>query len=205
VTQSLSICLRLGSWSQGPGISVIKHLPSARVMIPGSWDRALHWAPCSVGGLLLLSPSPCLCSLCRIKKRKKKKNELSGTAEILLYHTTFLTSGSQRVVLCPGASGPPGNVKNTVFQGRLGGSVGQASDSWFQLGSWSQGGETEPQHGAYLRFSLSFSLCPPLNNTVFQNSLQTCSISSEDGAEQLVCEQSYGWSWSVLRLANYCP
>ena len=23
----------------------VKHLPSARVMIPGSWVQALHWAP----------------------------------------------------------------------------------------------------------------------------------------------------------------
>ena len=30
----------------GPlGGSVIEHLPSAQGVIPGSWDRVLHWAP----------------------------------------------------------------------------------------------------------------------------------------------------------------
>ena len=28
------------------GGSVIEHLPLAQVMIPGSWDQVLHWAPC---------------------------------------------------------------------------------------------------------------------------------------------------------------
>ena len=36
----------------------VKHLPSAQVMIPGSWDRAPHWAPCSAGSLLLSLPLP---------------------------------------------------------------------------------------------------------------------------------------------------
>ena len=44
----------LGAWVA----QSIKHLPSAQVMIPGSWDRALHQAPCSVGGLLLPLPLP---------------------------------------------------------------------------------------------------------------------------------------------------
>ena len=34
----------------------VKHLPSAQVMISGSWDGALHQAPCSVGSLILLLP-----------------------------------------------------------------------------------------------------------------------------------------------------
>ncbi|XP_034849345.1 sorting nexin-6 isoform X2 [Mirounga leonina] len=37
--------LNLGGRPDG---SVIKHLPSAQVMIPGSWDRAPHRAPCSL-------------------------------------------------------------------------------------------------------------------------------------------------------------
>ena len=36
----------------------LKHLPSAEVMIPGSWDGALCWALCSVGSLLLPLPLP---------------------------------------------------------------------------------------------------------------------------------------------------
>ena len=34
----------------------VKHLPSAQVMIPESWDGAWHGAPCSVGSLLLPLP-----------------------------------------------------------------------------------------------------------------------------------------------------
>ena len=36
----------------------VKWLPSAQVMISGSWDRAPHWAPCSAGSLLLHFPLP---------------------------------------------------------------------------------------------------------------------------------------------------
>ena len=39
----------------------VKPLPSAQVMIPGAWDRVLHWAFRSAGSLLLLiSLSVCL-------------------------------------------------------------------------------------------------------------------------------------------------
>ena len=45
----------------------VEYLPLAQVMIQGSWDRALSWAPCSVGSLLfplLLSLLPAYeCSL----------------------------------------------------------------------------------------------------------------------------------------------
>ena len=37
---------------------MVKHLPSAQVMIPGSWDRALHRASCLEGSLLLPHPHP---------------------------------------------------------------------------------------------------------------------------------------------------
>jgi len=42
------------------GGSVVKHLPSAQVMIPGSWDGAPRRAPCSAGSLLLPLPLPLL-------------------------------------------------------------------------------------------------------------------------------------------------
>ena len=57
---------RGGAW----GAQLVKRLPSAQVLIPGSWDRVLHWALC---------PSPCLCSrsltekIFKKKKRKRKK------------------------------------------------------------------------------------------------------------------------------------
>ena len=35
---------------------LVKPLPLAQVMIPESWDRVSHWAPCSVGILLLSLP-----------------------------------------------------------------------------------------------------------------------------------------------------
>ena len=37
---------------------MVKQWPSAQVMISGSWDQALCWAPCSMGGLLLPLPLP---------------------------------------------------------------------------------------------------------------------------------------------------
>jgi len=36
----------------------VKHLPSAQVMISGSWDGARHQASCSAGSLLLSLPLP---------------------------------------------------------------------------------------------------------------------------------------------------
>ena len=43
-----------GTWL----VQSVKHLPSAQVMIPGSWDGAPHWASCSAGSLLLPPPLP---------------------------------------------------------------------------------------------------------------------------------------------------
>ena len=42
------------------GGSLVKRLPLAQVMFPGSWDRAPHRAPCSTGSLLLPLPLPLL-------------------------------------------------------------------------------------------------------------------------------------------------
>ena len=49
--QLKKICFQ-GAWVA----QSVKHLPSAQVMIPGSWDWAPHWAPCSGGTLLLPLP-----------------------------------------------------------------------------------------------------------------------------------------------------
>ena len=38
------------------GVSVVEHLPLAQGVIPGSWDRVLHWAPCREPA----SPSACV-------------------------------------------------------------------------------------------------------------------------------------------------
>lgn len=35
----------------------VKWLPFAQVLIPGSWDGARHWIPCSVESLLLTLPA----------------------------------------------------------------------------------------------------------------------------------------------------
>ncbi|XP_064427490.1 nucleic acid dioxygenase ALKBH1 isoform X1 [Mirounga angustirostris] len=79
------------------GGSVVKRLPSAQVMIPGSWDRAPHRAPCSAGSLLLPLPLPLLVfllslsltiSLCQTNKKKKilkkkKKREKTQINKIM--------------------------------------------------------------------------------------------------------------------------
>ena len=46
-----------GAWV----VQSVKHLPLAQVMIPRSWDRVPHQAPCSVESLLL--PPPAVLSL----------------------------------------------------------------------------------------------------------------------------------------------
>ena len=45
----------------------VKRLPLGQVMIPGSWDQALHWAPCSAGRLASPFPSASH-SLCQVNK-----------------------------------------------------------------------------------------------------------------------------------------
>ena len=43
-----------GAWV----VQLAKCLPSAQVVIPGSWDQAPHGAPYSMGNLLLPFPLP---------------------------------------------------------------------------------------------------------------------------------------------------
>ncbi|XP_077916718.1 twisted gastrulation protein homolog 1 isoform X2 [Halichoerus grypus] len=56
----IKVVLKIDTIPGRLGGSVVKRLPSAQVMIPESWDRAPHQAPCSAGGLLLLLPLPLL-------------------------------------------------------------------------------------------------------------------------------------------------
>ena len=63
-----------------PGGSVVERLPSAQVMIPGSWDRVPHRGPCREPA----SPSTCVsASLCvspmnkYIKSKKNLKKEMT--------------------------------------------------------------------------------------------------------------------------------
>ena len=55
----------------------IKHLPSARVMIPGFWNQASCLAPDSVGNLLLPLPLPLSVLLSFSNKILKKKETLT--------------------------------------------------------------------------------------------------------------------------------
>ena len=50
----LKVKLFRGVWAA----QSVKCLPSVQIMISGSWDGALCWAPCSVGSLLLPLPLP---------------------------------------------------------------------------------------------------------------------------------------------------
>ena len=67
----------VGTWVA----QVVKHLPSAQVMILGSWDRAPHHAPCSAGSLLstLPLPLPPAHALALSEINKILKNKVLGT------------------------------------------------------------------------------------------------------------------------------
>ena len=49
--------LKISSWVAWVS-QLVKHPPLAQVMIPGSWEGALHWASCSAGSPLLSLPLP---------------------------------------------------------------------------------------------------------------------------------------------------
>ena len=97
---------------------LVKPLPSAQVMIPGSWDQVPHRAPCSAGSLLLSLPLPaslpaCVYSLSlslsgkqiKILKTKKQKNkhlccrdtEVNKTAHALTTQSLYSTTGVKEV------------------------------------------------------------------------------------------------------------
>ena len=67
------------------GAQSVKCLLLAQVMIPGSWDRALSWAPCSAGSLLLPLPHPSAHSLSlplKYIKALKESNWTKGDWEL---------------------------------------------------------------------------------------------------------------------------
>ena len=81
-------------------------------------------------------------------------------------------------------------------EGHLSGSVGWASDSWFQLRSWSQGRGIEPRIGlhtecrACLSFSLSFPLSlPPTHTLSLSLSLKWREKSLKEEREQLLSQK----------------
>ena len=72
---------QLGQWKirlRGAWVAqLVKHLPLAQVMIPGSLDGVLDWAFCSVG--TCFSSAPCLCSFCVKQIKSFKKLDLWDT------------------------------------------------------------------------------------------------------------------------------
>ena len=75
-----------------PGwLSGLKPLPLAQVMIPGSWDRALHRAFCSAGSLLLpLSLPLCLLVISLSNKYiKSLKNKTNKNKNMSRLHLTY--------------------------------------------------------------------------------------------------------------------
>ena len=58
--------------------SVVEHLPSAQVVILGSWDRVLHWAPCREPA----SPSACVSHEYLSKGAATVENSLEGPREV---------------------------------------------------------------------------------------------------------------------------
>ena len=94
----------LNSYLEGHlGGSVVEHLPSAQVMIPGSWDRVPHGDPCreSASPSAYVSASLCVClswinkilkKFLRVTLRIKKKWEVeknSRRMEKALYFSIF--------------------------------------------------------------------------------------------------------------------
>ena len=80
---------------------LVKHLPSAQVMIPGFWDRVLHQAPCLAGSLLLPFPlllliaNACTLSI-KLKKIFKKSVDFHGKVQNLV-KASQITSSSEEI------------------------------------------------------------------------------------------------------------
>ena len=100
---------------------MVERLPLSQVMIPGSWDKAPPWVPCSSRSLLLplssaiapfvFSGSLSLCQINKILKKKKKAGwKLEGRENLL--------EGKAELFLCPaGLAGGQALCLFTLFPG----------------------------------------------------------------------------------------
>ena len=74
------------------GGSVVEHLPLHQVMIPGSWDRVLHRAPCGkpTSPSAYASASLCVSLMNKyVKPFKKKMTRGNGVNKTSLYSDSF--------------------------------------------------------------------------------------------------------------------
>jgi len=78
-------CNKRGTWVA----QSVKHLPSAQVMIPRSWDQALHRVPCSARSLSSLCPSPMLMYSLKQTVFKKKRTGIKKVKLLLLQMIQF--------------------------------------------------------------------------------------------------------------------
>ena len=76
----LGICKYKGTWVT----QWAKLLPSAQVMISGSWNPTPRQAPCSEGSLLLPLPSPLLLALSKSLFKKKRNLQIQAIGPMKL-------------------------------------------------------------------------------------------------------------------------
>ena len=160
---------------------MVECLPLLQVLIPGFWDWVLlHQAPykepASPSVYLLLSL--CLSWINKILKKKQRVGspEASGLGDgvtgwwalrrpcdvmstgcyiRLMNHWTLPLKLIIHYMLINWIQ----ILKNCQNKGCLGGSVGWASISWFQLRSWSQGHAIKPCKGLCAQWGIYFRLC----------------------------------------------
>ena len=64
-------CKERGAWMAWS----VEPLPLAQAMIPGSWDGAPHWVPCSAESLLLPLPLPITLPACALSQSFSLSNK----------------------------------------------------------------------------------------------------------------------------------
>ena len=84
------------------GGSVVERLPSAQVVIPGSWDRVSHWAfrrkPASPSAYVSASLSLCLSWINKNLNKKKKISTTAATQPMRNYQLPQLLLFSNRLL-----------------------------------------------------------------------------------------------------------